>query len=315
MQLQNTTKREQLQLIQEGDKTQKVIARFIAEQDVKSSSKRTYQRGLKQWFVWVEEQLLDLSQITRVEVLRYKEQLLEGGLSPLTVGSYLTVLRKFYEWTEARKLYPNVAKGVKTPRRKKQFKKQPLSIEVSKQLLAHFQGVALRDYAIVNLLLRTGLRTIEVVRADIEDITFKQGRRVLLIQGKGKDSKDAFVILTDKSYQPIADYLESRKGHKPGEPLFISTSNNNKGGRLTTRTVSSIAKEGLRAIGIDAKEFTAHSFRHTTAVNILRAGGTLANAQSVLRHESPATTQIYTATIEEELRLKEAPEALLDDVF
>jgi integrase/recombinase XerD len=314
MNLQATTT-ETLQLIQDADKVKKVIARFIAEQDVKRSSKRTYERSLKQWFVWVEEQLLDLSQITRVEVLRYKEQLLEGALSPLTVGSYLAVLRNFYAWTEANKLYPNVAKDVKTPSREKKFKKHPLSIDNSKKLLEHFRGAALRDYAIVNLLLRTGLRTIEVVRADVKDITFRQGRRVLNIQGKGKDSKDAFVILTDKSYQPIADYLESRKGHKVGEPLFTSTSNNNKGGRLTTRTVSSIAKGGLRAIGIDAKEFTAHSLRHTTAVNILRVGGSLANVQSVLRHANPATTQIYTATIEDELRLKEAPEALLDDVF
>ncbi|THH34532.1 tyrosine-type recombinase/integrase [Neolewinella litorea] len=314
MLLQTTTKTE-LQSLEKGAKTELIIARFIAEQDVKSSSKRTYQRGLKQWFSWVEEKLLPLPQVTRAEVLQYKTELLAGGLSPLTVGSYLTVLRKFYEWTEANKLYPNVAKGVKTPRRKKQFKKQPLSIEKSKELLDHFQGAALRDYAIVNLLLRTGLRTIEAVRADVKDITYKQGKRVLLIQGKGRESKDSFVILTDKAYQPIANYLESRKGHKAGEPLFTSTSNNNRGGRLTTRTISSIAKEGLRAIGIDAKEFTAHSFRHTTAVNILRAGGTLANAQSVLRHESPATTQIYTATIEEEIRLKEAPEALLDSVF
>jgi integrase/recombinase XerD len=302
-------------LVPTSDRVEELTLRFISEQDVKESSKRTYQRGLKQFFTWVEEKGLELPSISRVEVLRYKKALLESGLSPLTVGSYLTVLRKFYSWTEAHKLYPNVAKGVKTPRRKKQFKKQPLSIEQGRELLQHFRGKALRDYAIVNLLLRTGLRTVEVVRADVKDITYKQGKRVLLVHGKGRDSKDSFVMLTDVAYQPIADYLETRKGHKAGEPLFTSTSNNNKGGRLTTRAVSKIAKEGLRAIGIDAKEFTAHSFRHTTAVNILRAGGTLTQAQSVLRHESPSTTQIYTATIEEEIRLKESPEALLDNIF
>ena len=130
-----------------------------------------------------------------------------------------------------------------------------------------------------------------------------------------RDEKDNFVILTDKSYQPIAEYLKTRKGVSSSDPLFTSTSNNSKGGRLTTRTISQIAKEGLRAIGLDERAFTAHSLRHTTAVNILRAGGSLETAQFTLRHANPATTQIYTATLEEERRLENSGEALLDSIY
>jgi integrase/recombinase XerC/integrase/recombinase XerD len=236
-------------------------------------------------------------------------------MSSLTVGSYITSVRRFYEWTEANKYYPNVAKGIKTPKRKQQFKKQPLLPVQATALLNFYQDKALRDYAIINLLLRTGLRTIEVIRASVEDITFKGGQRVLLVQGKGRDEKDDFVLLTNKAYKPLAEYLASRGNISSSEPLFISTSNNSKGGRLTTRTISYIAKEGLKAIGLDEKSYTAHSLRHTTAVNILRAGGSLETAQFTLRHSNPATTQIYTATLNEERRLQNSGEALIDNLY
>ncbi len=292
-----------------------LVDSFIQAQDVKLSSKELYRRTLKQYFNWIDNKNYLLSEIARPQLLEYKDELLNSGMSSLTVGSYITSVRRFYEWAEAYKYYPNVAKGIKTPKRKQQFKKQPLLPDQATALLSYYQDKALRDYAIVNLLLRTGLRTIEVIRASVEDIIFKGTQRVLLIQGKGRDEKDNFVLLTDKTYQPIAQYLATRGSINSSEPLFTSTSNNSKGERLTTRTISYIAKEGLKAIGLDEKSFTAHSLRHTTAVNILRAGGSLETAQFTLRHSNPATTQIYTATLNEERRLQNSGEALIDNLF
>jgi integrase/recombinase XerD len=294
---------------------EELVDRFIASQDVKESSKLLYRRTLKQYFNWVEDKGYLLSEIARPQLLEYKQDLLSSDKSSLTVGSYITSVRRFYEWTEANKYYPNVAKGIKTPKRKQQFKKQPLLPSQATALLNYYQDKALRDYAIVNLLLRTGLRTIEVIRANVEDITFKGSQRVLLVHGKGRDEKDNFVLLTDKTYQPIAEYLATRGKVNSSEPLFTSTSNNSKGGRLSTRSISYIAKEGLKAIGLDERAFTAHSLRHTTAVNILRGGGSLEQAQMTLRHSNPATTQIYTATLNEERRLQNSGEALIDSLY
>lgn len=293
---------------------EELVDSFILSQDVKQSSRELYRRTLKQYFNWVDKKGYSLSQIARPQLLEYKEELLGSGMSSLTVGSYITSVRRFYTWTEANKFYPNIAKDIKSPKRKQQFRKQPLTTDQATKLLSYYQEGAVRDYAIVNLLLRTGLRTIETIRANVEDITFKGSSRVLLIQGKGRDEKDNFVILTDKAYQPIERYLSTRRA-TGSEPLFISDSNNNKGGRLTTRTISYIAKEGLKAIGLNEKQFTAHSLRHTTAVNILRAGGSLETAQFTLRHTNPATTQIYTSTLNEERRLKNSGEVLIDNLF
>ena len=295
-----------------------LVDQFLASQDVKPSSRALYRRTLNQYLKWTVGQGLDLRDVTRIEVLQYKDDLLKRDMSSLTVGSYLTAVRKFYEWTEAAKLYPNVAKGVRTPRRKQAFRKLPLTVNQTSQLLAYFQErqvEGLRDFAIINLLLRTGLRTIEVVTANIEDITFRSGKRILLVQGKGEVEKSSFVILTDKAYGPLQAYLDTRRAAKSSEPLFASVSNNSQGLRLTTRTISRMAKNGLRAIGLDSKHLTAHSLRHTVAVSILRAGGSLADAQGVLRHTNPATTQIYTRSIDEELRIKNAPEELVGSLY
>lgn len=292
-----------------------VLAYFVTTQDVKESSRNLYTKTLKLFFEWVEEQGKKISELSRIDLLEYKDSLFNKGLSSLSVASYLTGIRKFYEWAESEKLYPNISKGIKTPRRVQSFKKQHLTDNKSMELLDHFKAQSLRDYAIVNLILRTGLRTIEVVRADIGDITFKGDKRILKVWGKGHDTKDDFVVLTDKAYLPIKEYLQTRKGAKVNEPLFVSDSHRNGGERLTTRTISALCKNGLKAIGLDGREFTAHSLRHTTAVTILKRGGDITQAQTVLRHTTPTTTQIYTESIKEELRLANSPEALIDKAF
>ena len=297
-----------------------LVARFIAEEDIAQSSRALYSRTLTQFFLWMERtnrlQLFALKQIDRTDILTYKDSLQEAGLSPLTIGSYMVVVRKFFTALESYNLYPNIAKGIKAPKKEKGFRKAHLTDSKSSELLTYAkENNTLRDFAIINLMLRTGLRTIEVVRADIGDITYKGDKRVLLVWGKGHDRKDNFVVLTDKAYSPIKEYLSTRKGAKAGEPLFSSESIRNRGGRLTTRTISGLCKEDFRAIGIDSHEYTAHSLRHTTACAILKHGGQLTDAQGVLRHASPVTTQIYTESIKEEMRLQRAPEAMLDAAF
>lgn len=304
-----------------GD-AQSLIEAFLRGLDVKESSRRLYGRTLKQFFAWVDLEGKQLPELTKADIAEYKSHLENGlKLSPLTVGSYIVSLRKFYEWVETEGLYKNIAKGIKTPQRSQVFEKQYLSEEKSGELLEHFKEGSLRNYAIVNLMLRTGLRTIEVSRLQIGDICYMGEKRVLKIWGKGKTEAEKgkdynFVVLTDKAYLPIRNYIEAtRKGARSGEPLFTSTSRQNKGEKLSTRTISGLCKEGLKSIGLDGNEYTAHSLRHTTASLLLGHGQTLLAVQHVLRHASVNTTQRYTKQKERELRLIEAPENALDFAF
>ena len=288
------------------------VEAFLSECDIRVNSKNVYRRGLHYFFKWVESTSRVISELTRADILAFKETLLQTH-SNLTIAGYMVALRRFYEWAEGNKLYPNIARGVKSPKRKNAYLKEHLRENQIHQLLQHYENNP-RDYAIVNLLLRTGLRCMEVIRLNVEDIAYKGGQRILKVWGKGRDERDNFVVLTDKAYAPIKSYLDTRGSTTLKEPLFISTSNRNLYVRLTTRTISKICKEGLVAIGLDAHEYTAHSLRHTTAVMLLK-NGTLNDVQSVLRHASPATSQIYTKSIEEELRLANPSEMKLDGIF
>ena len=295
----------------------RVVDFFAASTDVKQSSRSLYTRTLNGFFAWVHDTGRVISHLTVVDLIAYKEDLLQAGKSPLTVASYINSLRRFYEWAEANKIYPNIARGVHAPKRVQAFRKQPLTVAQVGNLLRYERAEqSPRDYAIINLLVRTGLRTVEAIRANIGDIIYKGGQRVLMVQGKGRDSKDNFVILTEAAYLPIYEYLKTRPdGNDAAAPLFACESNNNAGGRLTTRAISAIAKHGLISVGLDNRVFTAHSLRHTTAVNILRAGGSLEQVQYTLRHANPATTQIYTATLREEQRLTNGGELMLEKLY
>ena len=137
-----------------------IVDSFINSQDVMENSKKLYRRTLKQFFNWIEITNYSLKEISRPHILEYKRHLLASNLSSLTVGSYITAVRKFYEFTEANKIYPNIAKGIKTPKRIQQFKKQPLQPQQAIQLINYYSELSKRDFAIINLLLRGGLRTI-----------------------------------------------------------------------------------------------------------------------------------------------------------
>ncbi len=292
------------------------VERFAASADVKQTSRALYVRTLNGFFDWVQNTGRQVQGLTVADLIAYKSDLLNAGKSPLTVASYINSVRRFYEWAESVKVYPNIARAVHAPKRVQQFRKQPLTVAQVGSLLRYGQAEqSPRDYAIINLLVRTGLRTIEVVRANVGDIVYKAGRRVLLVQGKGRDAKDSFVILTDAAFLPIYEYLKTRPGADAAAPLFASESNNNAGGRMTTRAVSAIAKRGLCSVGLDSRVFTAHSLRHTAAVNMLRGGASLEQVQYTLRHANPATTQIYTATLREEQRLTNGGEVLLDRLY
>lgn len=137
----------------------------------------------------------------------------------------------------------------------------------------------LRDYALINLLLRTGLRSIEAERSNIEDIRQEVGQALLYIQGKDRDEKDAFVILTAATLEPLQAYLKARGEKNGAAPLFCSFSNRAKGERLTTRSIRRIIKEAMRASGIDSKRLTAYSLRHTAITFSLLGVATIQEAQ------------------------------------
>lgn len=296
-----------------------LIDQFIKDQDVALSSRKTYRQSLQQFFRWLEHEE-DAVAPTRETILRYKEQLDLRQLRPFTRSSYLVAVRKFFEWAEGQKCYPNIAKGVKGLRRStKTHQKSALTFDQISQILTAIELDSLqgmRDYALINLLCRTGLRLIEVKRALIEDLDMRSdGKAVLWVRGKGREGKDDFVVITDEVLEPIATYLKKRAPKQLIEPLFTSVSDRNFGGRLTTFSLSRIVKRRLRAIGVDSRRLSAHSLRHTFGVMAIKAGASLYEVQLAMRHTSPATTEIYLGDIEQAKRLEGGPEQRISELL
>ena len=294
---------------------EEIIGRWMASLDLASGTKETYLSGFRAFCWFVRSTSLDFDELTRDDVKSFKEYLVnEKKLKPATVSSYLASVRSFYAYSEDNGI-ENIAHRVKGVTDSRSFKKEPLTPDQAQRLLASIDRSTekgMRDFAILNLMLRTGLRDIEIVRANCKDIQTKAGVDVLYVQGKGRASKDSFVVLTPKALSPITTYLEKRGNVNELDPLFASVSSRNAGERLTVRSISRIAKSALRAIGIDDERYTAHSLRHTAITFSLLGGATERDAQQMARHANITTTMLYSHDID---RIKHAAEREIDNVL
>lgn len=214
-----------------------LMAAFLDSQDIMESSRDMYFWALTRYFRWLNRTFRTLKGLTPADVMVFKNHLVKSGLSAMTISAYITAIRQFYRWTESNLLYPNIARSVKPPRGKKGFRKMHLTEQESCRLLEFARSRSVRDYAIINLILRTGLRTIEVSRADVCDVIHKRGRRILRVCGKGMDEKNDFVILGDKVWHPINEYLVTRSRVARNEPLFVTEGKGHRGERMSTRLI------------------------------------------------------------------------------
>lgn len=289
-----------------------LINRFLDNADVKPTTKNTYRKALKQFNSFITER--GIAQTEKAHILQYKAYL-TANYSASTVSAYLTAVKQFYSFLESEKIYPNITAGVKGAKSSKGHKKDTLTIDQAKELLQSFENKTIeqmRDFAIINLLIRTGLRTIEIERANIEDIRTEAGQSLLYIQGKGRDQKDEFVKLTPATLKPIQMYLMARGNTNGKQPLFICHGNRAKGERLTTRSIRRIVKESFKNIGIDSEKITAHSLRHTAVTFSLLGGATIQEAQAMARHSNINTTLIYAHNID---RIKNGAENKIDSLL
>ena len=115
-----------------------IINSFIADRNVNKNSKKLYRRTLRQFFAWIKENNYQLNDIARSHILEYQNSLLDRKLTALTVGSYLTVVKLFFEWTNDNLIYKNVAKNIKAPTRKKRFYKTAIDTRTNHRLIRAF---------------------------------------------------------------------------------------------------------------------------------------------------------------------------------
>lgn len=290
--------RQSTELVEEKELSLDMFGRWIGFVDAKPKTVSTYTRAIKQFLIYLQAN--GITKPTREDVIAYRDEL-KAKHKATTVQSYITAVKLFFQWTEREGAYPNVADRIKGAKIDKGFKKDYLNVNQTRRLLDHVDRSTLRglrDYAILSLMATAGLRTIEVSRANIEDVRTLGDSVVLYVQGKGKDDKTDLVKIAEPVEQAIREYLKAR-GERDGKaPLFCSDSDRNKGGRISTRTISGIAKRNFIEIGFDSDRITAHSLRHTAATINIMNGGKIEETQQMLRHQNINTTLLYSHALE-----------------
>lgn len=272
--------------------------RWLTFLDASPKTTQTYTRSISQFVRWCESK--DITRPTADDIRSYRDELAETHKGA-TVNAYLMAIKQLYKWLEEEGISQNVAKNVKSVKLDSDtFKKDYLTTAQCRELVNSIDASTLsgaRDLAIISLMLTTGMRDVEIMRADLGDIKPVGDFVALFYRGKGRSEKAKYKKLAPAVEGFIRNYLKLRGKADSSEPLFVSTANRNYGERLTTRSISRIVKNRLLAIGLDSDLLTAHSLRHTCATQNLLNGGTLEETQQLLDHRNINTTLIYVHSL------------------
>ncbi len=196
-------------------------------------------------------------------------------LAPATIARKLAAVRSFLRFTVGAAQVPNASLAPRRPRRLPNTPKQE-EVEAALAALEGDGPLALRNWALVELVYSAGLRSAEAVGLELGDVDFDREQ----IHVRGKGGKERIVPLGEEAGHLLARYLhEARPQLVRGaeNAVFLSA----RGRRLDTST--------LRRIFANP-----HRLRHAFATHLLEGGADLRTIQDLLGHSSLSTTQLYS---------------------
>lgn len=268
----------------------KYIEEFVnylkTEKDVSAHTIRAYSNDLKEFHSFSDKKPED---IDNLEIRSFLASLHYRKLKKSSISRKLATIRSFYKYLHKEGyVKTNPAKLVSSPRLPKPLPKF-LTIDETFSLMNAPQGdtfKATRDKSVIELLYSSGLRVSELTSLDISDLDIKES----LVRVKGKGKKERITPVGSNAMTAIKNYLPERISlKKKSQALFL----NNRGGRLTQRSVRRILLEYCRIAGLKGYP-SPHTLRHTFATHLLHGGADLRAIQELLGHSSLSTTQRYT---------------------
>jgi integrase/recombinase XerC len=233
-------------------------------------------------------------EIDHVTIRGFLSHLYEKGLGKTSVARSLAAVRSLYRWlAQEGVVEQNPAALVSTPKLAKKLPRVPTMEEMNSVLNGAMPEIASfpeRDRLMLELLYGCGIRNSELVGINLDDL--RVSSLAVLIRGKGK--KERYVPFGEAVTSALAAYLPARQltlaeSRKNTPALLI----NQRGGRLTTRSVGRIIKKIALAKGL-SPDVHPHTLRHAFGTHMLEEGADLRAIQEMLGHERLSTTQRYT---------------------
>jgi site-specific recombinase XerD len=249
----------------------------VANGDASVGTMRSYRSEVAVWVAWCGSQGFDPATVTAMHIKRYRQALLEAGYQPITIRWKLTMVRRFYEAARDAGLRTgNPAAGVKPPRVRQAT--EDFKYLCDDQLARLFDAIPdldqatgrekvkrLRNLLMVLMMALQGLRTIEVHRANVEDLTEKGENLVLLVRGK---TRDRIAYLRPDMGRRLKEHLALRgkvERDETGTRLFPAVGNHKGGKRLSRRDIRVQTDGHLRKAGLKGPDISNHALRHTRA--------------------------------------------------
>ena len=273
----------------------KAVVDFLRHLREKNSSQHTikaYTGDLANFSAYAGSR--NWKQIDHIAIRGFLSQLYEKGLGKTSVARSLAAVRSLYRWlAQEGEVDQNPAKLVATPKLPKKLPRVPTIEEMNFVLDGQMPETASfpeRDRLMLELLYGCGIRNSELTGINLDDI--RLSAEAILIRGKGK--KERYVPFGDSVKGALPPYLQVRQTllsetRKNSNALLI----NQRGGRLTTRSVGRIIKKIAVAKGL-SPDVHPHTLRHAFGTHMLEEGADLRAIQELLGHERLATTQRYT---------------------
>jgi len=273
----------------------KAIDKFLHSLRQRNASVHTvkaYTRDLDNFAAYVGSR--NWRSIDHLTIRGFLSHLYEKDLDKSSVARALAAVRSFYRWLAQEGMVDqNPAALVSTPKLAKRLPRVPTIEEMNTVLDGQMPEVASfpeRERIMFELLYGCGIRNSELIGINLDDIRLSS--EVILIRGKGK--KERYVPFGDSVKTALASYLPVRQQmlverNKNTSALLI----NQRGGRLTTRSVGRIIKKIAVAKGL-SPDVHPHTLRHAFGTHMLEEGADLRSIQEMLGHERLSTTQRYT---------------------
>ena len=249
----------------------------------------------------------DLGKISQEDVILYIERHAQDW-SPRTGKAMCSSLRTFLRYLHHRGLNPRALAGCVPSIRQWKLATLPTYLsaaQVQKALDGCDRTTAIgrRDYAILMMLAKLGLRADEVATLTLDDIDWRASE--MLVRAKGRQ-RARMPIPPDVGAAVVA-YLRNGRPTSSCRRLFVRTLAPHVG-FASGCAITMIAKTALDRVGIEGCAHRgAHIFRHSLATELLRSGATLSEIGQLLRHESHDTTRIYAKVDIEALRTLSLP--------
>jgi site-specific recombinase XerD len=249
----------------------------------------------------------DLGKIRQEDVTRY----IERHARDRSVDSGKAMcwsLRAFLRYLHHRGLNPLALAGCVPSIRRWKLASLPtyLSVAQVKKVLDGCDRTTVlgrRDYAILMMLAKLGLRADEVVTLTLDDIDWRSGE--MLVRAKGRQR--ARMPMPPDVGAAVVAYLRDGRPTSSCRRLFLRTLAPHVG-FASGCAITMIAKTALERAGVRGyAHHGAHIFRHSLATELLRSGATLSEIGQLLRHESHDTTRIYAKVDIEALRTLSLP--------